>query len=165
MAGAARGSRKAGRLAVRFESELMLPGTPGAIWRLLLDVPRVAACVPGCEAVEEETPRERYRALVKQRLGPFRLEAPLAIHLAEAREPERLRAVVSGRDRLTGTSISAELVVTLAPEDAGRTRLGLVTELQVGGRLAALGYSVIRGRAEEATAEFAERLRCALGAG
>ena len=147
-----------------FTSELVLPGTPDRIWGVLLDVRRIAACVPGCEDVEELAPHERYRALMKQRVGPFRLEMPVEIRLEEIRAGERIRARTTGRDRATGTAVTADLTLTLAPAGASETRLGIVTDLQISGRLASLGYPMIRKRADEHMAEFARRLRATLEA-
>jgi carbon monoxide dehydrogenase subunit G len=149
---------------MELSSELRLPVPPERVWRVLTDVRRVAACVPGCESVVEEVPLQRYRAVMKQRVGPFRLEVPLEIQVTEAREPERLRARATGRDRATGTAVAADLTIALAGDGDG-TRLGITTDLQVGGRLAALGYPMIRKRADETVAEFAARLRAALAEG
>lgn len=149
---------------MEFSQELTLPGGLEPVWAVLVDVRRLAACVPGVEDVEELVPLARYRATVKQRVGPFRLEVPLEIHVAEIQERERIRARAAGRDRLTGTAISAALCATLTPTGAGETRLALATTLDVGGRLAALGYPLIRKRAEENVAEFGRRLRALLEA-
>jgi carbon monoxide dehydrogenase subunit G len=146
---------------VTLTSELELPAPPAHVWRVLTDFRRVAACVPGCESVEEEAPLVRYRAVLRHRVGPFRLDVPLDIRIEDVREPEHIRARAVGRDRTTGTSLSADLTVTLTPRPAG-TGLVIATDLQVGGRLAALGYPLIRKRADEAAAEFAERLRATL---
>jgi carbon monoxide dehydrogenase subunit G len=148
-----------------FVEEAVLPVPPARVWPVLVDVARVAACVPGCEQVEEVAAPTRYRAVMKQRVGPFRLEVPLEITVEETREPERIRAVASGRDRITGATVSATLGVALAPDGTEGTRLGVTTTLTVGGRIAALGYSVIRRRAEEAFAEFSRRLRAVIEAG
>jgi uncharacterized protein len=146
-----------------FTDEIVVASQRGEVWKALVDFRRIAGCVPGCEEVEELEPLARYRAVMKQRVGPFRVEAPLDITVDEVRALESIRARAQGRDRLTGTSINATLRVTLVPLDTG-ARLAFATELQITGRLATLGYPVIRKRAEESFAEFARRLRASLGA-
>lgn len=143
-------------------SELELPAPPARVWAVLTDVGRVAGCIPGCEHVVEEAPLARYRAVMKQRVGPFRLEVPLEIRVDEITAPERVRARASGRDRATGTDVNATLTVTLTAAGDG-SRLAIATDLQVAGRLAALGYPMVRKRADEQFTEFATRLRAALG--
>jgi carbon monoxide dehydrogenase subunit G len=127
----------------------------------MTDFQRVAACIPGCENVTEQAPQERYHAVMKQRIGPFRLDVPLDIHVDELTAPNRIRAHASGRDRTTGTAVSTTLTITLDPTGDG-TRLAIATDLQVTGRLATLGDPMIRKRADESFAEFATRLRALL---
>jgi carbon monoxide dehydrogenase subunit G len=146
-----------------FTDEIVVASDRGDVWNALVDFRRIAACVPGCEDVEELAPLARYRAVMKQRVGPFRVEVPLDITVDDVQALESIRAHARGRDRITGTSINATLRVTLAPLDTG-ARLAVATDLQVTGRLATLGYAVIRKRAEESFAEFARRLRASLEA-
>jgi len=146
---------------MEFADEVTLGTAPARTWETLVDFRRIAACVPGCEDVEELEPLARYRAMMRQRVGPFRLDVPLEIDIQGLTPGESIRARARGRDRLTQTAVNATLTVTLAPEDAG-TRLRVVTDLQVTGRVAALGHAVIKRRSEENFAEFARRLRALL---
>ena len=139
---------------MQFDLATEIPSAPERIWPVLLDMRRVAACIPGCEQVEELAPLAHYKALMKQKVGPFRVEVPAEIFVEELTAPERVRARATGRDKYTGTSFS----VNLAAADGGRSTLTIGAELTVAGRLAALGYSVIRKRAEENFAEFNQRL-------
>ena len=145
-----------------FREEAVLPVPPARVWAVLVDFRRVSECVPGCESVEEVEPLARYRAVLKQRLGPFRLEVPVDIHVEDVREPEHLGARVTGRDRITGASVSARLAVDVAPDGPSGSRLATAVALTVAGRLAALGYPIMKRRAEEIFAEFTQRLRAAL---
>src|SRR5574342_581016 len=124
---------------MEFMDEVVLPVPPARVWAVLVDVGRVAACVPGCEQVEEIAPLARYRAVMKQRLGPFRLEVPVDITVEEMRAGEHLQATAVGRDRITGATLSATLGVTLAPHEDAGSRLRVSTALRVTGRLATLG--------------------------
>jgi carbon monoxide dehydrogenase subunit G len=146
---------------MEFADAITLSATPARTWETLVDFRRIAACVPGCEDVEEVEPLARYRAMMRQRVGPFRLDVPLEIEIEGMTPGESSRARARGRDKLTQTAVNATLGVALAPEGGG-TRLSFVTDLQVTGRVAALGHSVIKRRSEENFAEFARRLRALL---
>jgi uncharacterized protein len=143
---------------MQFDLASEIPSAPERIWPVLLDVRRIAACIPGCEQVEELAPLAHYKALMKQKVGPFRVEVPAEIFVEELTAPERVRARATGRDKYTGTSFSVALAVDLAATDGGRSTLKVGAELTVAGRLASLGYAVIRKRAEENFAEFNQRL-------
>jgi carbon monoxide dehydrogenase subunit G len=135
-----------------------LPTPPEQVWPVLLDVRRIAGCIPGCEQVEEVAALAHYKAVMKQKLGPFRVEVPAEILVDEVTAPERVRARASGRDKFTGTTFTVSLAVDLAAGAAGGSTLTVGAELTVAGRLASLGYAVIRKRAEENFAEFNQRL-------
>ena len=44
-----------------------LPTPPDKVWTVLLDVRRIAGCIPGCEQVEEVAALAHYKALMKQK--------------------------------------------------------------------------------------------------
>lgn len=145
-----------------FAADMVFDVPPAVVWKVLTDFRRAAACVPGCEDIEELEPLLRYRAVMRQRVGPFKLEAPVEITV-ESVEPESvIRARASGKDRLTGTSMAARLGVALAAAEPAGTRLGLTFDIQVGGRLASLGWPMIKKRTQDVVDEFGVRLRATL---
>ncbi|MDO8299715.1 CoxG family protein [Lacisediminimonas sp.] len=139
-----------------------LPATPERLWVLFFDVQRVAALIPGCENVREITPLESYAAVMKQKIGPFKLEMPTDIKVEEHTAPSRVRMRASGRDKFTGTTLEVLLTVGLAALPDGGARLAVDADMQVNGRLASLGYSVVKKKSEELFIEFERRLRAEL---
>ncbi|MDB5797475.1 MAG: hypothetical protein JWP36_1377 [Paucimonas sp.] len=147
---------------MNFNINADLPATPARLWVLFFDIQRVASLIPGCENVQEQSPLETYSAVMKQKIGPFKLEVPTAI-LVESHVPQqqvRLRA--NGRDKFTGTTLEVQLLVDLVPLSAGGTRLNVDADMQVAGRLASLGFGVVKKKTEELFAEFERRLRAEL---
>lgn len=144
-----------------FRIDARLPATAAQLWAIFFDVQRVAGLIPGCENVMEVDPLKEYSAVMKQRIGPFKLEVPTRIGV-ESHTLERnvvLRA--AGRDKFTGTTLDVLLQVNLEEPagDANQCNLALDAQMQVAGRLASLGYPVVRKRSEELFAEFEKRLR------
>jgi uncharacterized protein len=143
---------------MEFKMEAELPSAPVQVWPVMLDIGRVASCIPGCEQIEEREKLKLYRAVMKQKIGPFKLEVPAEITVLEYREPSFVRARAFGKDKITGTTLDVILEVQLAPSDTG-SRLEVNATLQVAGRLASLGYSIIKKKAEENFAQFEARFR------
>lgn len=139
-----------------------LPATPERLWVLFFDVQRVAALIPGCENVREIAPLASYAAVMKQKIGPFKLEMPTDITVEEHEAPSRVRMRASGRDKFTGTTLEVMLAVSLAALADGGTRLAVEADMQVNGRLASLGYAVVKKKSEELFTEFERRLRTEL---
>ena len=147
---------------MNFHMDMAMPAAPEAIWPLFFDVARVAMLIPGCEQVEEKEPLTLYSAVMKHKVGPFKMEAPAEVRVEEMVAPTLVRARAKGRDRITGTTMDVLLNVTLAGEGTG-TRLVVDSTLVVAGRLASLGYPIVKKKADEMFAEFERRLRAELG--
>ena len=147
---------------MNFSMDMNLPAAPEAIWPIFFDVGRIAGLIPGCEQVEEIEPLVLYSAVMRQKIGPFKLEVPAQIRVEEMVAPERVRAHARGRDKFTGTTLDVLLDVGLERISPG-TRLTVASTMQVAGRLATLGYPVVKKKSEEIFIEFEKRLRAELG--
>jgi carbon monoxide dehydrogenase subunit G len=141
-----------------------LPHSPQRVWQVMVDIARIASCIPGCEQIVERGRLESYTAVMKQKIGPFRLEVPAEIVVEEHEEPNRIRARAFGRDKFTGTTLNVVFNVGIAPHAEEGSRLDVNASLQVAGRLASLGHSVIKKRAEENFAQFETSFRARLEA-
>jgi carbon monoxide dehydrogenase subunit G len=139
-----------------------LAAAPAAVWERLWDVAALARCIPGCDEVQAIEERRRYRATIRDRVGPFRIAIPLEI-LVESTPPERLVVSASGRDGTLGSPVKVALAVTLAAGPAGGTSLALDGQAQIGGKLAALGEGVIQRRTLDVLDRFAANLAALFG--
>lgn len=143
---------------MEFKVEAVIPRLAGDVWAVLVDIPKIASCIPGCEDVVERSRLADYSAVLKQKLGPFKVALPATIVVEEVREPNWIRAVASGVEKFTGTRIDVILKMDLRDTEAGQSLMVAECEMQVAGKLASLGYSVIKKKAEENFAEFRMRL-------
>ena len=146
---------------MQFTMSMDLLAAPKDLWGVMTDVKRISECIPGCENVQEIERLAVYKATVKQKIGPFRLEVPADIRIDEVDEPLRVRLNAAGSDKFTGTRLSVVLDVTLVREENG-TKLTVVAQLEVNGRLATLGMPMIKRRAEQNFEEFESRLQALL---
>lgn len=138
---------------MQFTMSMDLAAAPEETWSVLTDVKRISECIPGCENVQEIERLAVYKATVKQKIGPFKLEVPADILVDEADEPTRVRMHAAGSDKFTGTRLSVVMDVTLVPENKG-TKLKVDAQIEVNGRLATLGMPMIKRRAEQNFQEF-----------
>jgi len=147
---------------IELERAITLPVRPDAAWRALWDVPALAACIPGCEEVQEIEPRQRYRATVRDRIGPFKVTIPLDVAVGPVVEARSLSVLASGRDSALGSPVKVELAITLEPTADG-TRLTLRGTGDVGGKLAALGQGVTQRKTRDTLDRFVANLERLLG--
>jgi uncharacterized protein len=146
---------------MRVAREVTLAAPTADVWQALWDVPRMVACVPGCEEAREVEPRRRYQARMSQRVGPIAMSVPLDIEVTEE-APGRLVLQARGRDSRLAAEVQMSVRLTVGAAETG-SRLAVEAEGRVLGKLGALGASIIQRRGEELIDEFAARLRGALG--
>lgn len=148
-----------------FRIDAVLPASAGQLWAIFFDVQRVATLIPGCENVAEIQPLQEFSAVMKQKIGPFKLEVPTRIVIESHTIERQVVLVAAGADKLTGTKLDVRMNVELqelAGTDRPECRLAVAASMQVAGRLASLGYPIVKKRSEELFGEFQRRLRTEL---
>ena len=146
-----------------FSQERVLPVERDRLWDLLMDVPRVARCVPGVESVEP-VDAGGYTGRLGVRIGPIRLSLDGTMAIEERDDAAwRARMRADASDRRLGGGLRARLTLTLAPAEGG-TRLHIETDLAVLGKIGEFGQPVIRKKADTLLEEFARNLQAALAA-
>ena len=133
-------------------------------WKVLLDVERIAPCMPGAEL--QEVAGEEYRGIVKVRLGAITAQYKGAVHVAEVDEAGRrivLRA--EGRETRDQGNASATVTATLRPAGEGHTEVAIETDLAVSGKIAQFGRGVMADVSSKWLAEFATCLESTILAG
>ncbi|MEI8000418.1 MAG: SRPBCC family protein [Actinomycetes bacterium] len=125
-------------------------------WKVLLDVERIAPCMPGAQLQEIEG--DEYRGVVKIKVGPITAQYKGAAKIIEADEVAR-RIVLKGegRDTRGQGNASATVTVTLAADGTG-TIVGVDTDLNVTGKVAQFGRGVMADVSAKLLAQFVASL-------
>jgi carbon monoxide dehydrogenase subunit G len=144
------------------ERTIDVPLDPPAVWSRVTDVGEVASWLSILEDVVERSPLAAYDAVLQDRVGPFRLRADLAITVSEASEPTRLAITAAGEDRQVRSRIAVDASLALTPSEGGGTRLHVVGNYEVTGRVATLGASTIDSKARKLVDEFCARAEAEL---
>jgi hypothetical protein len=150
-------------MSMEFNMSMVVPATPAQLWNTLIDVPSISSCIPGCENVQEIERLATYKATVKQKIGPFKVEVPADIVVESVTEPSNVRIRAIGRDKLTGTRLTAILDVNVTP-DGSESTLAVDAKVDIQGRLATMGLGVIKRRVDQNFEEFEAKLKSLLGA-
>ncbi|MBI4526022.1 MAG: hypothetical protein HY695_19670 [Deltaproteobacteria bacterium] len=145
-------------LIVRFEKEIEIKNSRQKVWDFIWDVDRFIACIPGCKEAQTVEPGKSYTATIVEKVGPFRVEFPMRIEVIESEELSYVKALASGSDNRVGSRMKVELDVRLSDIDQ-RTRVSLVASVDILGKLAALGHSIIKRKADQNMDEFAQAVK------
>jgi carbon monoxide dehydrogenase subunit G len=122
------------------EGSYPLPGSPAVIWDLLMDPEVLARAMPGTKELVRTAP-DRYEGVMKVGIGPITAaEFALVITLLDQQPPESYTMQIDGSGRFGFTRGTAR--VELAPDGAG-TVMRYSADLQVGGKIAAVGQRLL----------------------
>jgi carbon monoxide dehydrogenase subunit G len=127
------------------------------LWDFLMDIPKVAECMPGVADIRLSSPDE-YEVTMKVKVGAIDLkfEAKLRV-LGRDRENWTATMEVAGAERGVGGAVSAMMTMILEDADPA-TELLLRMDAKILGKLAEFGQPVMRRKAKAMTAEFAQRI-------
>jgi carbon monoxide dehydrogenase subunit G len=110
-------------------------------WKILLDIERIAPCMPGAQLQEIEG--DEFRGIVKVKVGPITAQYKGSAKLASVDEATRTIVIdASGRDTRGNGNASAKITVTML-EDSGGTVVEIETQLNVTGKVAQFGRGVM----------------------
>src|SRR3989442_4200162 len=103
---------------MKLENEFRVDVPVEEAWRLLLDIERIAPCMPGAQLQEVEG--DEYRGIVKVKVGPITAQYKGAARMTEV-DVANHRAVIraEGRDTRGQGNASATVTATLTPDGDG----------------------------------------------
>jgi uncharacterized protein len=141
---------------VQLEHSLTVPVGVDHAWAVLLDIERVAPCMPG--AALDTVDGDEFTGSVKVRLGPIGLTYKGRVRFIEKDEVAH-RAVIDaqGKDARGNGTAAAKVTATLSPQDGG-TLVEVSTELAITGRPAQFGRGVIADVGNKLIGQFADCL-------
>jgi carbon monoxide dehydrogenase subunit G len=143
-------------MSMELDHSFTVPVPPDRAWEVLLDVERIAPCMPG--ATVEEFDGEVVTGRIKVKVGPVSLTYRGTAKFTE-RDPDARVVVVdaSGKETRGAGTASAAVRASLEPSGEG-TQVSIHTTMNVTGRPAQFGRGVIAEVGGKLVEKFAENL-------
>ncbi|MGH2948679.1 MAG: SRPBCC family protein, partial [Solirubrobacteraceae bacterium] len=143
-------------MEIASDFELRMP--PGEAYALLLDLERVAPCMPGA-TLGEEKPDGSRELTVTVRLGPMKFVYGGTVRISERDDAAR-RAVLVGAARETRGQGNANATITMTVSEAGDavSRVDSVAVVELTGRAAQTGRGIVEDVSRRMVGEMAECL-------
>ncbi|MFE0511417.1 SRPBCC family protein [Streptomyces sp. NPDC058964] len=136
--------------------EFTVPVPVPEAWRALLDIERVAPCMPG--ATVEDYDGKTVTGSVKVKVGPITVTyRGTAVFEEQDESAHRIVLVASGRETRGQGTARATVTGTLT-EQGGGTAVSVRTDLTVTGRPAQFGRGVMAEVGDRLVSQFADRL-------
>jgi carbon monoxide dehydrogenase subunit G len=148
---------------VQLENSFTVPVPIDEAWRVLMDIERIAPCMPG--AALDSVTGDDFTGRVKVKLGPINLTYQGKASFIE-RDETAHKAVIDarGKDQRGNGTAAAIVTATLAPEGSV-TRVDVLTDLNITGRPAQFGRGVMTDVGNKLLGQFADKLSAQLASG
>jgi uncharacterized protein len=145
---------------MEFDNSFDVPLAPDQAWNVLMDIPRIAQCMPGAE-LTEVVDAQNYRGKISVRLGPVSLAFAGRVQIDDLDEVNHSAQVkAQGNDAKGRGSANATARFHIEPTGEG-SRVMIHTDLMLSGAVAQYGRGVgiIQGTAGQIIGQFAANLR------
>jgi uncharacterized protein len=145
-------------MSMEMDHSFTVPVPPSQAWDVLLDVERIAPCMPG--ATVEEFDGEVVTGRIKVKVGPVSLTYRGTAKFTE-RDPDARMIVLeaSGKETRGAGTASATVRASLEPESSGQaTKASMHTTMNVTGRPAQFGRGVMVEVGGKLVEQFARNL-------
>ena len=141
---------------MKLENEFTVPAPVEQAWEVLLDVERVAPCLPGAALIGADG--DDHKGTMTIKIGPITTKYEGTVRIEEADEAGR-RAVMraQARDSRGQGTAAATITSTMEPVEAG-TRVRVETDLRVSGAAAQFGRGVMQDVSAKLMGRFADCL-------
>jgi uncharacterized protein len=148
---------------VLIENEFVVQGPIDQVWAFLLDVERVAPCMPGAqltETVDDHT----WKGKTNIKVGPVSLSFAGTV-VMEERDDAAHRVVLNakGMEQRGKGAASAKVESHLEEADGG-TKVAMKTDLTISGAVAQYGRGMIQDISQRLTKEFSDCLQANMSA-
>lgn len=141
---------------MRLTNSFSVPVPVDTAWATLLDVERVAPCMPG--ATVDRVDGDDIFGSVKVKLGPIVMRYQGTMTFAEKDEAGHRTVLTARADEARGGGfVTATIAATLTEAGAG-TDVSVVTDLEVTGKAAQLGGNVLADVSRHLIGQFATNL-------
>jgi carbon monoxide dehydrogenase subunit G len=137
------------------ETEFEVAAPVDKVWDYLLDVPKLAPCLPGAELVGDDG-NGTYKGKVTTKMGPVSLRFAGTAHIRETdKAARRIVMDASGSEEKGKGTASMTVTSVLVPSSRG-TKVKVAQDLQVSGAAAQFGRGMVSDVTSVLMKSFAE---------
>ncbi|MCW2698431.1 MAG: coxG [Modestobacter sp.] len=148
---------------MQLENSFTVPLPIDEAWRVLMDIDRIAPCMPG--AILDSVEGDDFTGRVKVKLGPINLTYQGKGSFIERDETTHQAKIdARGKDQ-RGNGTAAAIVTAKLASEGDVTRVDVLTDLNITGRPAQFGRGVMTDVGNKLLGQFADKLSAQLASG
>src|SRR3954471_2890052 len=150
---------------MKLENEFTVPASIDEAWAFLLDVPRVAPCLPGATVEEGRGEEGEYQGTMKIKIGPISASYKGTVRIQESDEAAHRVAMRAQAKDARGQGTAAATITSTMEETAEGTKVHVETDMRVTGPAAQFGRGVMQDVSAKLMGRFADCLAQEIGSG
>jgi carbon monoxide dehydrogenase subunit G len=139
---------------VKLNNEFTVAAALDRVWETLLDVERVAGCLPGA-SIEPVGEDGMYRGSVRIKVGPVTMSYSGTVRLGDVDTDEHVASFDARANETKGTGTAAAVIRNRLEPSGDGTHVFIETDLNVTGRAAQFGRGLMEDVASKMLADFA----------
>lgn len=148
---------------MQIENEFTVADEPARVWAYLLDVQRIAPCMPGAE-ITELVDERNWKGRMNMKLGPVSLVFAGEVTMRERDDvAHRVVLAAKGMEQKGKGAATATVTSWLEPDGAG-TRVKMQADITLTGTVAQLSRGLVPEVSKKLTAQFADCLHESMSA-
>ncbi len=143
------------------DHQFEIPADLDTTWPILLDIPRIAPCLPGAELTEIIGPRH-FKGTAKIKIGPIALQFAGEAEIVEIDDKNHSASIVArGADAKGRGNAQANITFKATREDGGQTRVTVHSDINLTGAIAQYGRAsgLIDEIAKQLISDFVANLK------
>ena len=142
---------------MKLENEFSVAASIEDTWGTLLDIERVATCLPGA-TIEPGDEDGVYHGAMKMKLGPMNVQYKGTAKLQDVDEDTHTASIAVQAREAKGQGTAAAVISNHLEQVNGKTRVVAITDLKITGRQAQFGRGIMEDVATSMMKQFATRL-------
>ena len=143
---------------MKIEKSFTVAAPRATVWQFITSPESVAACIPGCEEVEQ-TGENTYQAAIRIKIGMIKARFKVDIETIEESPPEFARYRTGGFEGGKASRLKAESKLVLTALDEATTEVMYSSEMSMIGRLGKFSQGMMNKVADSIGESFVQALR------
>lgn len=141
---------------MKLEHEFTVPVPAAEAWSVLLDIERIAPCLPGATVTKVDG--RDFDGKVKVKVGPITVTYNGSASFSEVDEAQRYAVITARGKEARGTGTANATITARLHEEGDHSRVSVVTDLAITGRPAQFGRGVMNDVGAKLLNRFAAAL-------
>ena len=148
---------------MKLEHDFTVPAPVDEAWAVLLDVEKVAPCMPGATLTSVDG--DDFTGTVKVKVGPIQVTYKGQASFVEKDDAAHRVVIEASGKEARGSGTAAATVTAVLTADGAQTKASVVTDLNITGRPAQFGRGVMADVGAKLIGQFADCLADELAGG